>query len=49
MTAVLHRTLVVQTEKGSTTLNLSLLVEGQKGTDRVVLRRLCLLYTSRCV
>ena len=33
-------TLVVQTEKGSTTLNLSLLVEGQKGTDRVVLRRL---------
>lgn len=34
------RTLVVQTEKGSTTLNLSLLVEGQKGTDRVVLRRL---------
>ena len=31
-------TLVVQTEKGSTTLNLSLLVEGQKGTDRVVLR-----------
>lgn len=26
-------TLVVQTEKGSTTLNLSLLVEGQKGTD----------------
>ena len=30
-------TLVVQTEKGSTTLNLSLLVEGQKGTDRVVL------------
>ena len=33
-------TLVIQTEKGSTTLNLSLLVEGQKGTDRVVLRRL---------
>ena len=33
-------TLVVQTEKGSTTLNLSLLVEGQKGTDRVVRRRL---------
>ena len=33
-------TLVFQTEKGSTTLNLSLLVEGQKGTDRVVLRRL---------
>ena len=33
-------TLVVQTEKGSTTLNLSLLVEGQKGTDRVVLRRM---------
>lgn len=33
-------TLVVQTEKGSTTLNLSLLVEGQKGIDRVVLRRL---------
>ena len=33
-------TLVVQTEKDSTTLNLSLLVEGQKGTDRVVLRRL---------
>ena len=31
-------TLVVQTAKGSTTLNLSLLVEGQKGTDRVVLR-----------
>ena len=33
-------TLVFQTEKGTTTLNLSLLVEGQKGTDRVVLRRL---------
>ena len=33
-------TLVVQTEKGSTTLNLSLLVEGRKGTNRVVLRRL---------
>ena len=33
-------TLVLTTEKGSTTLNLSLLVEGQKGTDRVVLRRL---------
>ena len=33
-------TLVVQTEKGTTTLNLSLLVEGQKGTDRVVLRHL---------
>ena len=33
-------TLVVQTEKGTTTLNLSLLVEGQKGTDRVVLRRM---------
>ena len=33
-------TLVFQTEKGSVTLNLSLLVEGQKDTDRVVLRRL---------
>ena len=33
-------TLVIQTEKGSTTLNLSLLVEGRKGTNRVVLRRL---------
>ncbi len=33
-------TLVFQTEKGTTTLNLSLLVEGQKGTDRVVLRRM---------
>ena len=33
-------TLVFQTEKGTTTLNLSLLVEGQKGTDRVVLRHL---------
>ena len=33
-------TLVVQTEKGSTTLSLSLLVEGQKSTDRVVLRHL---------
>ena len=33
-------TLVFQTEKGTTTLNLSLLVEGQKGTDHVVLRRM---------
>ena len=33
-------TVVLQTNKNSTTLNLSLLVEGQKGTDRVVLRRL---------
>ena len=33
-------TLVFQTEKGTTTLNLSLLVEGQKGTNRVVLRRM---------
>lgn len=33
-------TLVFQTEKDSVTLNLSLLVEGQKDTDRVVLRRL---------
>ena len=33
-------TLVFQTEKGTTTLNLSLLVEGQKSTDRVVLRHL---------
>ena len=34
------RTVVLTTNKASTTLNLSLLVEGQKGTDRVVLRRL---------
>ena len=34
------RTVVLMTNKASTTLNLSLLVEGQKGTDRVVLRRL---------
>ena len=33
-------TLVVQTEKGSTTLNLSLLCEGQTDTQRVVLRQL---------
>ena len=33
-------TLVLTTEKGSTTLNLSLLCEGQTDTQRVVLRQL---------
>jgi len=33
-------TVVLTTNKTSTTLNLTLLVEGQKSTDRVVLRHL---------